>query len=82
MQTIPTTLPLTIDTARLKDLWLPEYRNEADSLEYMNRACLRAVGKKNFNALNTARCALAINLSETCAEIRDRGGLLLIGGAA
>lgn len=83
----PTTTPapaapvLTIDTNRLRDVWLPALREEQASVEYMDKECLKARGKPRFLPLHMARMAITITRDKTVEEIVSRGGLLLIGGA-
>ena len=75
-------LPLTINTKSLSDLWLPSWREHRASLDYMDKACQRALWKKTFEPLHTARMAVKFQMDDLAIIIRDRGGLLLIGGAA
>ena len=84
MQDTPTAAdhPLTIDTKRLGDLWLPEYRTYLASVEHMEAACKRAAGKKTHMSLIVARNAVRDELRSIVRNITERGGLLLIGGAA
>lgn len=72
---------LTIDTLRLRDLWLPALRQEQASVEYMDKACLRAIGKPRIWPMHAARMAITRERDETVQHILHRGGLLLIGGA-
>ena len=76
------TTPLTIDTKRLGDLWLPSEKKEREALDYMDSLCLKNFDKKNHTHLNLARTALQIDYLKTVQVITERGGLLLIGGAA
>ena len=73
---------LTINTRRLADLFLPAYREEQAALDYMNKACYQSYGKPRFKPLHIARMALQFRLEKTVRTITERGGLLLIGGAA
>lgn len=70
-------IPLTIDTKRLGDLWLPAYRDERDALAYMDKACTRALGKRSYEPLQRARMALLFQFEKTVETIHERGGLLL-----
>ncbi len=81
-QATSSTTPLTIDTKRLGDLWLPSEKKEREALDYMNSLCLENFDKKNYTHLHLARTALQIDYSKTVQTIAERGGLLLIGGAA
>jgi|GEM_PF-6126676 len=74
--------PLTIHTKSLDTLWLPSWREHMASLDYMEKACQRALGKKTFEPLHTARMAVIFEMNTMARQIRDVGGLLLIGGAA
>jgi hypothetical protein len=73
---------LTIDTNHLRDIWLPVWREHLASLNYMDKASLRAFGKTTYKPLHTARMAVKFQMDELSLVIRDNGGLLLIGGAA
>lgn len=75
-------LPLTINTNSLADLWLPTWREHMASMDYMDKACQRALWKKTFEPLHTARMAVRFQMDDLARCIRDAGGLLLIGGAA
>jgi hypothetical protein len=77
-----TNKPLTIDTKSFRELWLPSWREHMASLDYMDKACRRALSKKNFQPLHTARMAVRFQMDDMARVIRDQGGLLLIGGAA
>lgn len=73
--------PLTIDTNRLGDLWLPEYRTYLASVKYMEAVCKRSAGKKTSMSAIVARNAVCDELLSIVMNIKQRGGLLLIGGA-
>lgn len=75
-------MQLTINEKNLGNLWLKNEKREREALEYMEYACEKAVGRPRFASLHEARMALYFRWEDTCKIIRDRGGLLLIGGAA
>ena len=79
-----TTPVLTIDTRMLRGLFLPLYREHADSLDFMVRLAQKALGKKSneYDLVHTARMAVRKEVEKLADEITLRGGLLLIGGAA
>lgn len=75
--------PLTIDTGSLRDLWLPIEKSEAESVQLLHVMAFREVRKPViYSALSRGCVALQKEHRETVEEIRERGGLLLIGGAA
>ena len=73
---------LTIDKYSLRDLWLPAVRKEAAAVERVHEMCIEIDIPRNpsFEALNLAYCALLKELVATVEVVRERGGLLLIGG--
>lgn len=75
-------MQLTINTKNLGDVWLTSEKRERESLEYMERVCLKAYGRPRYEPMHEARMAVLFRWEDTCRIIRDRGGLLLIGGAA
>jgi len=76
------TTPLTIHTNRLGDLWLPEEKSTREALDYISTLCRKNVGTTNHPHLIAARSALRNDHSFVVKTITERGGLLLIGGAA
>lgn len=87
-----TTDTLTINTGRLADIFLPDARAGLAAIETMDRECMKALRKaknsekpadmRHYDHLNEARCALWTQTANTIDVIVNRGGLLLIGGAA
>lgn len=74
---------LTIDKNRLRDLWLPSISKDGDALEYMYGICVEAAAgseRTSFEHLNRAYCALMRRWDAGVETVRERGGLLLIGG--
>jgi hypothetical protein len=74
--------PLTIDTNRLRDLWLPAENRERQAGEYLEKLCLANKSAKQRALLCTAIACLSLEYVKTIKNITERGGLLLIGGAA
>lgn len=81
-QPAPSATPLTIDTQRLRDLWLPVEKEEREAVDYMNKLCRDKYADKNLRHLNRACCEMVAVHRATVRAITERGGLLLIGGAA
>lgn len=74
---------LTIDKNRLRDLWLVCVQEAGDTAEYMDRLCTRAYATKKktgFKQLSSAYAAMQGQWFSDVEAIRQRGGLLLIGG--
>ena len=85
--------PLTIDTRRLGDLFLPSFERDVAAVEELERLYKRAFarwhdadmqGKPDaarlrvrFDALNRAHTICRAEMDSTVETIRDRGGLLL-----
>ena len=90
MQTAPHTAqqgpsgnrPLTIDTNRLRDLWLPAENRERQTIEYLEGLYRRKENAKKVELLSTAIVFVTLDHRKTITSITERGGLLLIGGAA
>lgn len=74
--------PLTIDTNLLGDLWLPAERKEREAADYLEKLAVKLAGKKNNEHLWLAWSLTKKEHHRTVREITERGGLLLIGGAA
>lgn len=70
------TTPLTIDTRGLADAWLPLFKSERESSEYMEKAVSAACGTPSYRPLLTAFAAIRVQYCETVECIRERGGLL------
>lgn len=72
---------LTIDQGSLRDLWLPAERAESEAVEYLWGQYMKAKpGSVADRALNVAVAEVKRVWRETVETIRERGGLLLIGG--
>jgi hypothetical protein len=72
---------LTIDKHKLRELWLPAARNEAESVDFM-WGMVRAGGNSE-QAIHLIRAwsALETVYRDTVRTVRGLGGLLLIGGS-
>lgn len=73
---------LTINQERLGDLFLPAIKDDFQALDWLGKAMRRAKGVESpqFQALNWARVALGSAHEKRVGIVRERGGLLLIGG--
>lgn len=72
---------LTIDQWNLRDLWLPAERAESEAVDYLWSRYMKAKhGSVEDRALNVALVEVNQKWSKTVEAIRERGGLLLIGG--
>ena len=72
---------LTIDKWNLRGLWLPAERAESEAVEYLWSQYRKAKhGSVADRALNVAVTAVEREWRKTVETIRERGGLLLIGG--
>lgn len=72
---------LTIDQWNLRDLWLPAERAESEAVEYLWSQYMKAKhGSVADRALNVAVTEVMGTWRKTVEVIRERGGLLLIGG--
>lgn len=75
----------TFETAqRVSDLWMLSAIREQASVDYLGRLCSAAHRRysKHYSALNTARCAVQLELYSTVSVIRDRGCLLHVNAPA
>ena len=71
----------TINQKSLGDLFLPAERDEATAVDYLWARFMKAKpGSAEETALNVAVSVVRQQWRETVRVIRDRGGLLLIGG--
>lgn len=85
MAVAPAEAPLTIDTNRLGDLFLPSYVIAAAAVDVTFKAFKaahrRGPNSKTCTGMNRAHTVCESDLARLAEIIRDRGGLLLIGGA-
>lgn len=76
---------LTIQRGGLAETWLPAEKKEARTRDYLWSAAMRACatkGKKGYDELIHAYCAVEREWMDTVREIVKRGGLLHIGARA
>lgn len=72
---------LTIDTGRLREIWLPAVKADAATVDFLWAevgACCGDLGRSAH--LIRAWDAMRQVYRESVQIVRDRGGLLLIGG--
>ena len=75
--------PLTVDTESLGDLFLPAFHEDAAAVAEMTRLVRRAkLGSAALRVRIRALVHAESALQHTVEVIRERGGLLLLGGVA
>lgn len=71
---------LTIDKYRLRDLFLPSLAKDLEAIEHVEKMCSLMIREPGFEYLVRALCALDSKWFGAVEIVRQRGGLLLIGG--
>lgn len=76
----PGACELTIDTGSLRRLWLPSARSTQHHMEVLQKMRRGRKNREHDEALFEGAWALKQELKALVNQIRDRGGLLLLGG--